>query len=183
MRFKEWICEMKNVNYDFSSVHIDLPKTLAQEIMAWGKENITDNDIFVSQSDPSFGREDEIHSTILYGIHSEKPDQIRELMSDQKPISVKLDKIEVFDNPPNFDVVVIKVISEDMTRLNKMFSDEIDHTNKYKNFRPHVTIAYVKKGRGYKYKKIKEWIGREFKINHLVFSSTNGTKDKIFFGK
>lgn len=177
------MCEMKNVNYDFSSVHIDLPKSLSQEILAWGKENIIDDDIFVSQSDPSFGREDEIHSTVLYGIHSSKSDQVKKLASDQKPINAKLGNIEIFDNPPNFDVVVIKVISEDMKRLNKIFSDNIAHTNKYKNFRPHVTIAYVKKGKGYKHRKVKNWIGKEFKSDYLIFSSTNGTKDKIFLGK
>jgi 2'-5' RNA ligase len=173
---------MKNVSYDFSSVHIDLPKSLADEIMAWGKKHIHDNDIFVSQSDPNFGREDEIHATVLYGIHSDKSDQVRELVKDEKPLSVKLDKIEVFDNPPNFDVVVIKVVSEDMNRLNTLFSQKIKHTNKYKEFRPHVTVAYVKKGKGYKHKKVKDWIGREFKANYLVFSSTKGTKEKIFLG-
>ena len=170
---------MKNVSYDFSSVHIDLPKPIAEEIIDWGRKHITDNDIFVSQSEPSFGREDEIHSTVLYGIHSDKSNELKKLVNGEKPISVKLDKIEVFDNPPNFDVVVIKVISEDMNRLNKLFKEKLEYTNKYKSFRPHVTIAYVKKGRGYKHKRIKKWIGKEFKANYLVFSSTNGTKEKI----
>lgn len=94
---------------------------------------------------------------------------------------VRLGKIEVFTNPEKYDVVVIHVISNDLRRLNKKLKENVEFTNKYDSYRPHVTIAYVKKGKGWKYRGNKMWEGKKFKCDHLVFSSTNGTKHKIAF--
>jgi len=174
---------MKNVNYDFSSVHIDLPSQLAEEIILWGKDNISDDDIFVSQSDPTFGREDEMHATILYGIHSESPNQVEHLLADAGPITVKLNKIEIFTNPMKFDVVVIDVTSKDLTKWNGVLAEKVRHTNKYSSYRPHITVAYVKKGKGWKHRGKTKWEGEEFTADYVVFSSKNGVKDKIFLKK
>lgn len=174
---------MRNVYYNFSSVHINLPETLSKEIIAWGKEKISDNDIFVSQNEPSFGREDEIHTTILYGIHSEKAEKVRKIIEQEKPILVKLKKIEVFINNPKFDVVVIDVVSDDLSRINQLLSKDIPYTNNYGKYKPHVTIAYVKKDKGWNYRGINKWDGIDFCMDYATFSSKNGIKEKIFFNK
>ena len=172
---------MKNVTYDYSSVHVDIPKEIADDIIKWGRKEISDREIFVMPRDPGLGREDEIHATVLYGLHTDKPDQVQKLVSGQEPPKVRLGKVEVFTNPDKYDVVVIHVISHDLRRLNKMLRDNVAYTNKYDSYRPHVTIAYVKKGKGWQYRGTDIWEGREFTCNHLVFSSTDGTKHKITF--
>jgi len=169
---------MQNVSYDYSSVHIDLPNSLADDVIQWGKEYITDDDIFVSQRDPTFGREDEIHITILYGIHSEKPTEVESFFRETKPLYVKLGRVNVFPNP-KFDVVVIDVKSEDLEETNKKLAREIEYTNQYKTYRPHVTIAYVKKGKGWKHAGCARWEGKKFVANYVVFSSKNGSKQRI----
>lgn len=146
--------------------------------MRWGKEYITDDDIFVSQRDPTFGREDEIHITVLYGLHGEKPNQVQEIMSNQKPLYVRLGRITVFPNP-KFDVVVIDVKSDDLEEANKKLSQHVDYTNQFKSYRPHVTIAYVKKGKGWKHAGCTRWEGKKFVADYLVFSSKSGSKQKI----
>jgi hypothetical protein len=173
---------MQNVSYDFSSVHIDLPVVIAEEVVWWGKEYITDDDIFVSQRDPTYGREDEIHITVLYGLHADKSDQVRELMSKQKPIFVKLGKVNVLPNL-KFDVVVIDAQSEDLEGANKQLARHVSHNNQYKSYRPHVTIGYVKKGKGWKHVGCARWEGRKFIADYIVFSSKNGTKEKIPLGQ
>jgi 2'-5' RNA ligase len=178
VRFRKFL-EMQNVKYDFSSVHIEVPEPLASDIIDWGKSKITDNEIFVSQTDPSFGREDEMHVTLLYGIHSETPDQVKELLEGSPKIRVELAEVDVFTNPEKFDVVVIKVLSDDMHKLNKKLTDSVEFTNKYKDYRPHATVAYVKKGKGWKYHGLKAWKGRKFEANYVIFSSKNGVKTKI----
>jgi 2'-5' RNA ligase len=181
MQFKDWLLEMQNTRYDYSSIHVNLPDSIANDIVKWALKKIGDNDIFVSQQDPSFGREDEMHVTMLYGLHSESSQETRKLLKNEKPVHVKLGKIEVFTNPQNFDVVVIDVESEDLCRLNKKLRDNLEYTNTYDKYHPHATIAYVKKGKGWKYRGLDKWMGQEFTCDSAVFSSKNGSKENIPF--
>ena len=171
--------EMQNVKYEYSSVHIDVPYPLADKLIDWGKEKIKDSEIFVSQIDPSFGREDEMHVTILYGIHSENNEEVSKIVSGYGPISVTLGEIDVFTNPEKFDVVVVKVISDDLNELNEKLTSHVEFTSKYKEYKPHITLAYVKKGKGWKYHGIDKWKGKEFQTDYVIFSSKNGTKQKL----
>lgn len=180
MRFRKFL-EMHNVKYDFSSTHIDVPEPLAGELVRWSKENISDSDIFVSLTDPSFGREDEMHVTVLYGIHSDGSEQTQKVIKGHQPVHAELGEVDVFPNE-KFDVVVVKVNSPELHELNEKLEEKLEFTNKYKKYRPHVTLAYVKKGRGWKYHGSEVWKGRKFKANYLVFSSTKGTKEKLPLG-
>jgi len=179
MKFKDWLLEMQNTQYDYSSIHVNLPDALADEILKWGRQKVSDDDIFVSQQDPSFGREDEMHVTMLYGLHSETSEETKKLLKGEKPIHVTLGKIEVFTNPQKFDVVVIGIESDDLCRLNKKLRDKVEYTNAYKKYRPHATIAYVKKGKGWKHKGLDKWAGKDFTCDSVVFSSKNGVKNSI----
>ena len=176
-RFRKFL-EMKNTQYDFSSIHVDLPTPLAKEIQNWGNTKILDDDIFVSQTDPSFGREDEMHVTVLYGIHSESSEQVNKLIKDGK-LKVTLGKVEVFSNPLKFDVIVVAVDSPDLIALNEKMRKDIEYTNKYSEYKPHVTVAYVKNGKGWQHQGYDKWKGKEFSCNYIVFSSKNGSKERI----
>jgi hypothetical protein len=167
---------MLNAKYEFSSVHVDLPVSLGKEIIDWGKKQIKDKDIYVVQKDPTFGREDEIHATVLYGIHAESPQATIKLLQNQGPIKVKMGRVGIFTNPTNYDVVMIQIESEDLKRLNKLIIDNISHTNKHGVYKPHVTIAYVRKGKGWKHLGATKWNGTEFECHYAVFSSKNGSK-------
>jgi 2'-5' RNA ligase len=170
---------MQNVRYDYSSAHIEVPELIAQDVRDWGIAQVSDDDLFVTQRDPTFGREDEIHITVLYGIHSELSEQVEKTVKDFGPIRVRLGKIDVFTNPPKFDVVMIEAESEQLKSLNQKLEDNVRHTSKYPVYSPHVTIAYVKKGKGKKYRGINLWERKEFTCNYVVFSSKNGTKERI----
>lgn len=61
---------MKNAKYDYSSIHVDVPKDISDDIIKWGRKEISDREIFVMPRDPGLGREDEIHVTVLYGLHT-----------------------------------------------------------------------------------------------------------------
>lgn len=167
---------MFNVKYNFSCIHVHVPLPLSEEIITWGKDQVADDDLFVAQKDPTFGREDEIHTTILYGIHSELPNESIELLKNCGAIKATLGKIAVFTNPSKFDVVMIEVKSPDLCRLNELVAKNIRHTNRYGVYKPHITVAYVKKGRGWKHFGINRWKEVEFECTNAVFSSKNGSK-------
>ena len=64
--FKHFLGENK---YNFSSTQINVPEKLADEIISWGFKNLPESIIFNNYDDLFFGREDNSHITILYGIH------------------------------------------------------------------------------------------------------------------
>ena len=170
---------MLNIKYDFSSVHVNVPVEISEDIIEWGKTKIKDNDLYVSQKDPSFGREDEIHITILYGIHTEHHKDIVKMLKGEGPIVVTLGKINVFTSQSNFDVVMIQIESQDLKRLNRLIVENVPHTNKYGAYKPHLTIGYVKKGKGWKHVGGSRWNGIKFECKHVVFSSKNGSKHQF----
>jgi 2'-5' RNA ligase len=170
---------MHNVRYDYSSCHINVPPLLAEDIINWGRSEVSDDDLYVTHKEPTFGREDEIHITILYGIHSENGNQIRSALEGAGPVKVVLGKTEVFTNPYKFDVVMIEAQSDDLVQLNLILQEKVSFSNKYPIYNPHVTIAYVKKNKGWKHRGISLWEGKEFTCYYAVFSSKNGIKERI----
>ena len=170
---------MKNVVYDFSSVLVDVPEPLATNIIDWGIENIPEKHVF---KNPGFGREDEMHITALYGLHSENSEQIRPIVAKVAPVDVTLGKVTIFDSRDDYDVVVIEVDSEDLTELNKTLKESVVYTNRYAQFIPHVTIAYVHKNKGWNLCGEAKFSGEEFTVEHVVFSSRNGSKERIPIG-
>lgn len=170
--------EMQNVKYDFSSLQINVPEPLSGNLIDWSKKKIKDHEIYVSQTDPGFGREDEMHITILYGIHSENSDKIKELVSGYGKISVEFGEVDIFTND-KFDVVFVSAISQDLNKLNNKICDGVEYTNKYKDYKPHATLAYVKKGKGWKYHGLRYWKGKKFTVDNVVFSSKSGEKEII----
>jgi 2'-5' RNA ligase len=171
---------MLNAKYDYSSVHVNPPETLAQSIINWGAKHIADNELYITKKDAFFGRENEIHVTVLYGIHSDLPDEVIKLVETSEPIQVKLGKVDIFTNPHKFDVVVINVISDGLNKLHTALQ-KVKFTDKYGIYKPHITIAYIKKGNCIRHRGLENWEGKEFTCNHAIFSSKTGSKLKILF--
>lgn len=172
--------DMQNVRYDFSSVHIDVPSPLAEELMNWTLRNVKDGDLYIVPGDSSYGREDEMHVTVLYGLHSNQPDEVKKLVTGEPKIQVKLGEINIFPNP-KFDVLIVEVESKELRDLNKKLEGNVEYTNKYDRYRPHITLAYIKKNRGWKHRGKRVWSGQQFETSKIVFSSKNGIKERISF--
>jgi len=159
--------------YNYSSAQICLPDKLADNIFNWGYEHIPDKDI--NFGDFSFGRENEIHTTILNGIHTDDPRQVKALLVNSKPFICKLGQISLFKNNLNFDVVTIEVRSPELHCLNKDLS-KLPHSNNFLEYKPHVTIAYVNPNKADHLTGNQNFTGHEFEVKEIVFSSRNGQK-------
>ena len=170
---------MQNAKYNFSSVQVNLPHDLAQEIIRWGKEHIPDNELYTDDKPGHLGREDEIHLTVLYGLHADSPQQTKELVSKTKPFPVHLTKIGIFSTNPDFDVVKINIDGDELRDLNARLAKNCQHTNRHGSYQPHVTIAYVQKGDGWKHEGNSQFDGKSFMANELIFSSRSAGKSKI----
>lgn len=170
---------MHNVKYDFSSVHVDVPHPIAGEIIDWGRANVSDDDIYVARTGPVLGREDEIHATVLYGIHANSPGLVPSLLLNEGPVRVRMGNVAVFTSPQRFDVLVVEVVSEDLRRLNLKLAGRVKHTDRHGRYSPHVTVAYVRKGRCREHKGLDTWSGREFTCHYAVFSPKDGFKERL----
>src|SRR5262245_48786792 len=133
---------MQNVIYDYSSTQIYLPDDLSAEIVDWGYKHVPPTDLYVDATDPSFGRENEIHITVLYGILSDDPGLIQILLTGVSPIPCTLGRISTFDSNPKFDVLKIDVKSPELYDLHKKLQS-LPNNDTYPVYQPHVTIAYL----------------------------------------
>ena len=165
--------------HEYSSLQINLPRSIATGIIHWGQDYIDNDSIY--KNDNNFGREKEIHVTVLYGIHSQLPDESIKLLTKQLPFEVHLGEISLFTNNEEFDVVKITVSSPKLIKLNKLLKVNLKNTQTFPDYNPHVTIAYVKKGRCSNLAGRKDFNDIKWTVNTLIFSSRTGDKTPIRF--
>lgn len=115
------------------------------------------------------GRETEPHVTVKFGLHADDASNLTRVVRGFGPIRFKLGKTSLFQNPQH-DVLKVDVDSSDLHRLNKLISDKLPHTDTHPDYKPHVTIAYVKPGMGRKYAGVASLEGCELSANRIVFS-------------
>lgn len=117
----------------------------------WDKINkklIPEDVLYHDDADGGYGREDEPHTTILYGIHPEiNSNDIKQYLYPLTAYKVCLENISIFENE-NFDVVKFDVECKLLHKTNEKLCQNIPYTNDYPDYHPHVTIAYVKHGEG-----------------------------------
>lgn len=126
------------------------------------------------------GREDRIHVTVLYGIHDTNVADTKKILSKVSPFTLRLGKVSLFTTSSSeFDVVKIEVSSAGLRQLNLLLRDNLKHTLTYKDFIPHVTIAYVKKGTCGELTGKTDFNGWTIRVPSLVFSSPVGGREVI----
>jgi len=157
-------------DYSYASTQVNLPENVAKNIIEWGKKNIPDSKLYEDPEDDSMGREDTIHCTVLYGLVDEDPDPVRKILQGESPIKATLGKISLFENE-DYDVVKIDVKSKDLHRIHNKLKDNLENEDKFPEYQPHITIAYVNPGEGKTYSGSDEFEGIELNFNKIRFSS------------
>jgi len=165
-------------SYSYSSTQANFPLNFARELIKWGNDNIPNNEIYEDPQDDSYGREDDIHCTVLYGLHEEEPIKTRQILKKFKPFEVFLGKLSIF-NADNYDVIKIDVHGEMLHKMHYTLDKNIKNENSWPDYKPHVTIGYVQPGIGKKYVGIDEFRDRKFLVKTIIFSSSDGKKIKI----
>lgn len=118
------------------------------------------------------------HVTILYGLGDDQHDVAVEIMQRADPIRGTIQQVDLFQND-DYDVVILPVESEDLQRLHQQL-DELPNDNEYPDYRPHITIAYVKSGVGEKYQGLKNDLENQKFVAHQVeFSNTSDDKTVV----
>lgn len=139
---------------------------------------INDEDIFQDPDDPSFGLETEPHTTLLYGLHDGVTKQnIKNVLDKFTFDTFKISNASLFENE-NFDVLKFDVVGDGLYEANAELV-KYPNTQTYPDYHPHLTIAYLKPGKGKQY--VKELNGLEFELTpkYAVYSMPSGDKIKI----
>jgi 2'-5' RNA ligase len=158
----------------YSSTQFDLPKRAASWLSVL-QAKIADDDLAEA------GRETDPHVTVRYGLHTEDPDDVREILADAWPATIEMGRTSFFQTPIG-DAVFVYAKSWEVEELNERLA-KLPHTTTHAEFIPHITLAYVKPGMGGKYADDNAVAGKVFKVNDLTFSSKNGTETKIPLGQ
>ncbi len=167
------VTEPEEAQRSFSSTQVNLPAGLAAKVRAFAEQIPADE-----LADD--GRETEPHITVLYGLHTEDPAEVAAVLENAGPIEATIGKVSIFKGK-DADVVKLEVTSPDLAKMNAKLSKALDFTNKFPEYTPHVTIAYVKPGEGKKYvgKSVPGLTGETIPFDRVTFSDTNETKTPI----
>ena len=171
-KISELITEAKNHKHNHGCMMLFLEVKNIEQLF----EEIDEKDIFTKKDDDGYGIEKDTHVTIKFGFTDKVSDhEIMNICRDKKFDDVQLSEISLFENE-EFDVLKIDVQSETLTKLNKQLS-KFPNEDKYPDYHPHSTIAYIKKGLGIKYvDKFKNKKITLEKAVKLVYSNIDDTK-------
>jgi 2'-5' RNA ligase len=139
--------------------------------------HIDKDDVYVNPEDPSFGLETEPHVTLLFGLHPEVTTEIvNNIVGDYTFSTVKAHNASLFENEL-FDVLKFDIEADSLHQCNSDLAT-LPHTSKF-SYHPHMTVAYLKPGRGKKYVEVLQ--GKEYWLSpsHGIYSHPDGGKTKI----
>lgn len=158
----------KKVGKEYSWCYVELPKVFQKKILEFG-EQIDKEDLFEGEAEG--GLEKDIHITLKYALTTETVKDIKDILKKEKGGKVHLSKSSIFETD-EYDVVKMSVESDDLQRLHNKINN-LPHEDKYPEYIPHSTIAYVKSGCGKKYDG-QFVLNKSFRFNEVFF----GNKDK-----
>lgn len=128
------------------------------------------------------GKEDDIHVTVLYGLHTEDAEDVRDVIDKIKPFSISLGKISKFTSSDEYDVLKVEVEGKELVNANGELRN-LPYTSTHAGYKAHLTLAYVKKGKCSNLVGDERFLGKKFLVEELIFSSKNEDKTTIKLSK
>ena len=148
-----------------------VPKESSDAILKFSKQLINDNDLYMENGE--YGRENECHITIPYGFLKDLNElEIRQLIQGQKPFMAELIGLDKLVSAPQYDVAMFKVSSPVLKKLNEMSGIYLNESD-YPDYNPHLTLAYVQKG---KFPHTKKELKLKVPIREICYSPIQGGK-------
>lgn len=160
----------------FSVCLFSLSEDAADLLRSWAYEHIPDADLAAD------GREKEPHITVRYGLHTDNGERVGDVLTHRKPVTVRVGNVSIFPGE-EYDVVKLSVESSELHALHRQLA-ELEHTDTFPDYKPHITLAYVKPGAGAKYDGLKTPLsGEPLTFDTLVFSNQDRQTFPIRLGE
>lgn len=147
----------------FQSIQFNLSPEDAQKVL---DVPVMDSDFFDK------GRDKQPHITVLFGLHKEvTPEDANKITAGIGAIEVMALGLEAFPDSGDGEPLVMRVESEQLQKLHDDLS-ALDHTSTHPDYKPHITIGYLKPGAGKQYVDLGNPLeGETFVLSKLVFSN------------
>lgn len=163
--------------YKKANVQIGLPATAAAKIFEVSAR-IPDEEL------GGDGREDKPHITVKFGVE-ENINKLYWAVGEQAPFTITLGKTHVFKPSSSSDgqaPVVAEAHAPDLGVLHELVDSAVGNRPDDFEYKPHVTLAYVKPEVADKYEGL-DWVeGLSFTVDSLTLSRSTGVKTEIPFG-
>ena len=163
---------LESKKYEFGCVMVDYNFTNWSDIL----KSIDKDDIYEEEG-KNYGLQYRPHLTLLFGLHDTVTDQ--EIQNCFKGFStddfkVEISGVSIFENP-EFDVVKLGIVNNSkLQEINSKLS-ELPISNKFLEYKPHITIGYLKSGTGHKYVNPK-YTYRITSITKIAYTRPDGTE-------
>ena len=162
----------KEFKYEYGCVmmYFDIPdwKNILKMI---DKEDVYDED--------GFGYEKDSHITLLFGLlQGIEDEEIKNMLSGIPKPFIELNEVNIFGGT-EYDVVKFDITNQMLNDINSNLKT-LPNTQTHPEYNPHMTICYVKPGRGVKYiQKLDKTI--IIKPTKIIYSKPdkNGNKTEI----
>jgi len=171
--------ELFEKKYKYGSIQIDLNKDIKDKILKFAN-SIPKEDLYIDTEDNNRGGiEEDSHVTVRYGLDSPAIEELNSVFNGYGESSLRLGKLSIFE-ADKYDVLKIDVESSNLIDLNKMIGENFDLPGEtFKDYKPHATIAYMKKGKADKYVSDETFKNSTNDFFELTFSDRDGNKNKI----
>lgn len=121
------------------------------------------------------------HTTLLYGLDKTMPlhmiaKQVQPSMPKLYMEEVKVLGADVFESE-EFDVLMLKVESEGIMQANEALKG-LSYENSYPEYQPHVTLAYLQKGCGKKYKEMMNTVSLPASLKTIDIRYSKGDEEQ-----
>jgi hypothetical protein len=157
--------------HEFSCLMLNLTPAVSAIVSYWSRRFIPKEKLSVEEGEDLLdGYEDTPHTTVKYGIHTSSPEEVRDCLEGHGPVLLKLGKVSKFEQKDKgIDVIHIEVESDLLREMNKDISSNLECTDEFNEYNPHITLAYVKSG------SCDDLIGNDF------FTMLSDTVDEALF--
>jgi len=170
------ITPKRDYTYKYSCAMLPLSDSTSAILKYWAKKMIPEECLYINTDEGIDGYEFTPHVTVKYGLNDDKPESLSELCKGCGLINIEFGKVDKFDTNPEFDVIKVNVESEQLRILNDKITDSMDHDEKWNSYKPHATLAYVKKGECEELVKSGFFTKLNDVIDQICFSSKTGTE-------
>lgn len=153
------------------SILFRLPSALAEEIREWGRHYVSDLDLVKGEGR---GRVQDPHLTIKHGLFENQKEATRDLVRGFGEFEIMLGDVTRFTSNEDFDVLKIDVWGHKLAALNELLCSRIPHVDFHRRYRPHVTVAFVRKGTAVELSGVDDFRGRRLTVRIVEYRAADG---------
>lgn len=170
---------MVKEKYAFLMIDYEMP-----EIIRSLHDEIPDEELYLNEEYPNdYGREMKTHLTLVPCLPNDCDiNMIKSMLRPLSEYAILLTNVSAFEND-EYDVLKCDAASDIVTGTNKRICDVLPTFTEYKDYHPHVTVAYMKPGLSGRYHKDVILPLVVLKPKNFVFSyyDENDKNQKIIF--